>query len=173
MAAKRKTVPTPLHLLEELSDSLLAHLEQACIQAQADTEKLLLKLDKQRGKALEKLENARQGFDEAVAAGKASAQRKAHARIEKFESVLAVLQESDQETRAYLAQLKADIQSSLRLARQYVGKAGEAAAKSLAAREQPAKARARTPRAAATLDAAQQPVRRATARAKPKASAGT
>jgi len=168
MAAKKTTVQTPLHLLQELSRSLLDHLEEAGVQAQADTEKLLLKLDKQRGKAQEKLEAARQSLDSAAAAGKASAQAKARARIEKFELLLEALQASDLETRNYLTQLKADIQESLRLAQQHVGKAGAAAAQAIAAREQPAKPRARAPRAAATA-ARKTPARKAPAKAKPSA----
>ena len=55
MSAKQKPVNTPLHLLQQLSGSLLEHLESACSQALADAEKLLAKLEKQRGKAQEKL----------------------------------------------------------------------------------------------------------------------
>ena len=54
MSAKKKPVSTPLHLLQQLSGSLLEHLEEACSQALADAEKLLAKLEKQRGKAQEK-----------------------------------------------------------------------------------------------------------------------
>ena len=46
--SKNKPVPTPLHLLQQLSQSLLEHLEQACGQALVDAEKLLAKLEKQR-----------------------------------------------------------------------------------------------------------------------------
>ena len=48
MSAKKKPVSTPLHLLQQLSGSLLDHLEDACTQALADAEKLLAKLEKQR-----------------------------------------------------------------------------------------------------------------------------
>ena len=54
MSATKKPVNTPLHLLQQLSGSLLEHLENACSQALADAEKLLAKLEKQRGKAQEK-----------------------------------------------------------------------------------------------------------------------
>lgn len=169
MAAKKNTVQTPLHLLQELSQSLLTHLNEACVQAQADAEKLLLKLDKQRGKAQEKLEVARQGLEKAAAGGKAGAQAKARARIEKLELLLDALKASDLETRSYLAQLKADIQESLRLA-QHVGKAGEAAAQALAAREVSV-AQAKTNRAAKSVSKPA-PAKKAPARvAKPKAQA--
>lgn len=53
MSATKKPVNTPLHLLQQLSGSLLEHLETACSEALADAEKLLAKLEKQRGKAQE------------------------------------------------------------------------------------------------------------------------
>ena len=158
MAAKKNTVQTPLHLLQELSQSLLAHLEEACILAQADAEKLLLKLDRQRAKAQEKLEAARQALEKAAAAGKAGAQAKARARIEKLELLLDALKASDRDTRNYLVQLKADIQDSLRMAQQ-VGKAGEDAAQALAARQEAPKAKA--PRAVKPAEKA--PVKKAPA----------
>lgn len=184
MAAKKNTVQTPLHLLQELSQSLIAHLEEACVQARADAEKLLLKLDKQRAKTQEKLEEARQSLAKAAVAGKAGAQAKARARIEKFELLLDALQASDQDTRNYLTQLKADIQDSLQLAQQHVGKAGAAAAQALADREQPPEARAGQPSAAkpraaqpragksaAAPAASKAPVKKAPARPRAKAAA--
>lgn len=45
MSATKKPVNTPLHLLQQLSSSLLEHLEDACSQALADAEKLLAKLE--------------------------------------------------------------------------------------------------------------------------------
>ncbi|MFP3498280.1 AlgP family protein, partial [Pseudomonas sp. SIMBA_059] len=77
MSAKKKPVSTPLHLLQQLSGSLLEHLEDACSQALADAEKLLAKLEKQRGKAQEKLHNGRLKLQDAAKAGKAKAQSKA------------------------------------------------------------------------------------------------
>jgi ElaB/YqjD/DUF883 family membrane-anchored ribosome-binding protein len=77
MSATKKPVNTPLHLLQQLSGSLLEHLENACSQAMADAEKLLAKLEKQRGKAQEKLHKSRTKLQDAAAAGKAKAQNKA------------------------------------------------------------------------------------------------
>ncbi|ERO62874.1 hypothetical protein P308_31870 [Pseudomonas piscis] len=71
MSANKKPVNTPLHLLQQLSGSLLEHLENACSQALADAEKLLAKLEKQRGKAQEKLHKSRTKLQDAAAAGKA------------------------------------------------------------------------------------------------------
>lgn len=147
--AARNTVNTPLHLLQELSTSLLAHLEEACAQARADAEKLLLKLDKQRAKAQQKLDEARASLEKAAAAGKAGAQAKARARIEKFELLLDALQASDRDTRVYLTQLQGDSEESLRLARQHVGKAADAAARALATREPAPRTRTRAVKAAA------------------------
>ena len=71
MSATKKPVNTPLHLLQQLSSSLLEHLENACSTALADAEKLLAKLEKQRGKAQEKLHKSRTKLQDAATAGKA------------------------------------------------------------------------------------------------------
>lgn len=138
MSANKKPVNTPLHLLQQLSGSLLEHLENACSQALADAEKLLAKLEKQRGKAQEKLHKSRLKLQDAAAAGKAKAQDKAKNAVGELEKVLNSLKDHQTETRAYIAQLKRDAQESLKLA-QGVGKVREAAAKALSTRV-PAKA---------------------------------
>ena len=71
---KKKPVTTPLHLLQQLSHSLLEHLEKACSQALVEAEELLTKLEKQRGKAQEKLHDTRSKLQDAAKAGKAKAQ---------------------------------------------------------------------------------------------------
>jgi chromosome segregation ATPase len=135
MAARKKnTVHTPLHLLQQLSSSLLEHLEAACAQAQIDAEKLLAKLEKQRGKAQEKLHDARLKLEDAAANGKAKAQARTHKRIEELEELFDSLQQRQNETRAYIAQLQADAEESLKLA-QGIGKVKEAATQALAKRE--------------------------------------
>ncbi|WP_296235393.1 AlgP family protein, partial [Pseudomonas sp. UBA4617] len=130
MSAKKKPVSTPLHLLQQLSGSLLEHLEDACSQALADAEKLLTKLEKQRGKAQEKLHTGRQKLQDAAKAGKTKAQTKAHKAIGELEELLDSLKERQTQTRSYIQQLKRDAQDSLKLA-QGVGKVREAAAKAL------------------------------------------
>ena len=127
MAIRKKPVITPLHLLQQLSHSLLEHLEQACSQALVDAEKLLAKLEKQRGKAQDKLHKAGARLEEAAAAGKAKAQAKARASIAELEELLDTLKERQTETRDYILQLKADAEQSLHLA-QGVGKVREAVA---------------------------------------------
>ena len=80
-ASKNPPVTTPLHLLQQLSQSLLEHLEEACSQALVDAEKLLAKLEKQRSKAQDKLHKASARLEEAAAAGKSKAQAKARTSI--------------------------------------------------------------------------------------------
>src|SRR3546814_1574585 len=63
--------------------------ENACSQALADAEKLLAKLEKQRGKAQEKLHKSRTKLQDAATAGKAKAQAKA--RSEEHTSELQLL----------------------------------------------------------------------------------
>lgn len=92
MPAKKKSVTTPLHLLQQLSHSLIEHLDKACSQAVKDAESALAKLQKQRGKAQEKLTKARAKLDEAGSAGKAKAQTKARTRLTELEDSLALLQ---------------------------------------------------------------------------------
>uniref|UniRef100_UPI000370547B AlgP family protein n=1 Tax=Pseudomonas asplenii TaxID=53407 RepID=UPI000370547B len=134
MSATQKPVNTPLHLLQQLSGSLLEHLENACSQALADAEKLLAKLEKQRGKAQEKLHKSRTKLQDAATAGKAKAQAKAKAAVGELEELLDKLKTSQSETRAYILQLKRDAQESLKLA-QGVGRVKEAVTKALSTRE--------------------------------------
>ena len=157
MSAKKKPVSTPLHLLQQLSGSLLEHLEDACSQALADAEKLLAKLEKQRGKAQEKLHTGRLKLQDAAKAGKAKAQTKAQKAVGELEELLDSLKERQTQTRTYIQQLKRDAQDSLKLA-QGVGKVREAAAKALDLRA-----------AKTTKPAAAKPAARSTAAAKPAA----
>ena len=73
MPAKKKSVTTPLHLLQQLSHSLIEHLDKACSQAIKDAEGALAKLQKQRGKAQDKLTKARAKLDEAGSLGESMA----------------------------------------------------------------------------------------------------
>ncbi|HAB01797.1 MAG TPA: transcriptional regulator, partial [Pseudomonas sp.] len=130
MSAKKKPVSTPLHLLQQLSGSLLEHLEEACAQALADAEKLLAKLEKQRGKAQEKLHDGRLKLQDSAKAGKAKAQNKAQKAVGELEELLDSLKDRQTQTRIYIQQLKRDAQESLKLA-QGVGKVREAAGKAL------------------------------------------
>mgnify|MGYP001774693829 CR=1 FL=1 len=85
MPAKKKSVTTPLHLLQQLSLSLIDHLDQACARAIKDAESTLAKLQKQRGKAQDKLTKVRAKLDDAGNAGKAKAQVKARSRLGELE----------------------------------------------------------------------------------------
>ena len=133
MSASKKPVSTPLHLLHQLSGSLLEHLESACSQALADAEKLLAKLEKQRGKAQEKLHKSRLKLQDAAVAGKNKAQNKAKGAVGELETLLDSLKDRQSQTRLYIVQLKRDAQESLKLA-QGVGKVQEAASKALTSR---------------------------------------
>ena len=133
MPAKKNAVTTPLHLLQQLSKSLVVHLEKACTDAQKEAEILLAKLEKQRGKTQEKLIKARAKLDEAGNAGKSKAQSKARSRLAELDDMLALLQSRQNETLSYLADLKRDAEQSLNLA-QGVAQVEKAAAQALASR---------------------------------------
>jgi hypothetical protein len=133
MSAKKNVVTTPLDLLQQLSRSLVEHLEKACNEAQKDTEVLLAKLEKQRGKAQEKLIKARAKLDDADNAGKSKAQTKARAKVAELDDMLALLQARQSETLNYLSELKRDAEQSLNLA-QGVTQVERAAAQALASR---------------------------------------
>ncbi|HCC60458.1 MAG TPA: transcriptional regulator [Pseudomonas sp.] len=183
MPAKKNAVTTPLHLLQQLSKSLVVHLEKACTDAQKDAEILLAKLEKQRGKTQEKLIKARAKLDEAGNAGKSKAQSKARARLAELDDMLALLQARQSETLSYLADLKRDAEQSLSLARG-VTQVEEAAAQALASRSKASPARsATTQRKAAPATTRQAPAKQsssssstaarkpaATTRARPAAS---
>lgn len=132
MPAKKKTVSSPLHLLQQLSRSLVEHLEKACTDARKEAQGLLAKLEKQRGKTRDKLVRARAKLDEAGAAGKAKTQSKARARIDELEEALALLDVRQRETLGYLADLDRDTQQSLKLA-EGIRQVEEAAAQAVAA----------------------------------------
>lgn len=141
MPARKTSVTTPLHLLQQLSSSLVEHLQKACSEAQQDAEMLLAKLEKQRGRTQEKIIKARAKLDESGNAGKAKAQAKARSRLTELDDMLAVLQSRQSETLTYLSELKRDAEQSLQLA-QGVTKVEQAAAQALTARSKPASTRA-------------------------------
>jgi hypothetical protein len=172
----KKAVPTPLHLLQQLSHSLLEHLDNACTQALADAEKLLAKLEKQRGKAQDKLHAAHSKLQLAATAGKAKAQSRAQQGIEELEGLLSALEARQAETRLYIVQLKKDAQQSLKLA-QGVEKVKEAVDKALEARPAPSPATTKAaakPTVSRVLKPAAKPAQpRTRALAKPAAPAKT
>lgn len=133
MPAKKKSVTTPLHLLQQLSDTLIEHLDKACQLALKDAEGTLAKLEKQRGKTQDKLSKARSKLEEAAGAGRAKAQSKARARITELEELMALMQGRQGEMLGYIAELKRDIAQSMHLA-QGVRRVGEDAGKALLVR---------------------------------------
>jgi hypothetical protein len=157
MSAKKNVITTPLHLLQNLSHSLLEHLETACAGALIDAEKLLAKLEKQRGKGQDLLHTARVKLQDAAVAGKSKSQAKSKILIADLEALLDGLQERQAETRAYIAELKRDAEESLKLA-QGIGKVKEAVAKVLSARSaKAAKPVAKAPAKPATKVASKAP----------------
>ncbi|MDO8696866.1 MAG: AlgP family protein [Pseudomonas sp.] len=168
MSAKKNAVTTPLHLLQNLSHSLLEHLENACTGALIDAEKLLAKLEKQRGKGQDLLHTARVKLQDAAIAGKAKSQAKSKLVIADLEALLDGLQERQAETRAYIAELKRDAQESLKLA-QGIGKVKEAVTKVLNARSAKATAVAVKPAAKAAAKPAVKVASKTVAAAKPAA----
>ncbi|MBA1273166.1 AlgP family protein [Stutzerimonas azotifigens] len=162
MPAKKKAVTTPLHLLQQLSSSLIEHLDKACQQALADAEATLAKLEKQRGKADEKLYKARAKLDEATSAGKGKALGKSKAAVAELETLAVTLQTRQGETLSYIAELKRDAEQSLKLA-EGIRQVGEAAGKAIEANRTPAK----------SAPAAKAPASRAAASAKTPASAAS
>lgn len=116
MAAKNTPVRSPLQLLQQLSISLVEHLEKACAQAREEAEDTLAKLEKQRAKAQDKQLKAQARRDEAVKVGKPKAEAKARATLEELEGLLGLLQARQAETLTYLSQLSRDADASLKLA---------------------------------------------------------
>ncbi len=144
MPAKKNSITTPLHLLQQLSHSLVAHLQKACSEAQRDAEVLLAKLEKQRGRTQEKVIKARAKLDEAGEAGKSKAQGKARTRLAELDDMLAVLQARQSETLSYLSELKRDAEQSIKLA-QGITDVEKAAAQALVARDKPEATRSKAP----------------------------
>lgn len=173
MTAKKNPVPTPLHLLQQLSHSLVAHLQKACDDAQKDAQILLAKLEKQRGKTQEKLIKARAKLDDAGNTGKSKAQTKARSKLTELDDMLAVLQSRQSETLSYLAELKRDAEQSLNLA-QGVTQVEKAAAQALASREKSAPSRAATTRGKAPVSASKPATKAASVKkADTRANAGS
>ncbi|MCQ4312502.1 AlgP family protein [Pseudomonas stutzeri] len=177
MPTKKNSVTTPLDLLQQLSRSLVEHLETACNEAQKDTETLLAKLEKQCEKAQEKLTKARVKLDDAGGAGKSKEKTKARAKLVELEGMLALLQARQGETLSYLSELKRDVEQSLNLA-QGVTQVEKAAAQALASRGKQApsptaKAPSKASTSATKPTAKATPAKRPTAKATPKVSTVT
>ncbi|MFD2406752.1 AlgP family protein [Azorhizophilus paspali] len=116
MPIKKSPVTTPLHLLQQLSQSLLVHLEEACSQTLQDAEKALAKLEKQRSKVQEKLHEARAKLQDAALAGKAKAQVRSRKAVDELEPLLDDLKARQAETRDYIVRLRHDTLQALELA---------------------------------------------------------
>ncbi len=103
MPSKKKSHPTPLHFLQAMSEDLVASLETACAQAMSRAESILGKLEKERGKAQEKLHKNRLKLQDAAVAGKAKAQAKARKGVAEMEEILDSLKDRQAQTLQYIA----------------------------------------------------------------------
>lgn len=176
MPAKKKTVSSPLQLLEQLSRSLVEHLEKACADAQKEAQGLLAKLEKQRGKARDKLVRAQAKLDDADAAGKTKTQSKRRARIDELENAVALLDARQREILTYLADLHRDSSQSLKLA-EGIRRVEQAAAQAVAGPAKPTTsatpARSRQSGAAVKAAVSKTTAIKAAAEAKPVVAAVT
>ncbi|PKM29329.1 MAG: hypothetical protein CVV07_11020 [Gammaproteobacteria bacterium HGW-Gammaproteobacteria-11] len=115
MKSKDKVV-TPLHLLQGLTQTLNAHLSEACDQALKDARKALEKLNKQQTK----LEEKRAEAESRLAVKQASDQKGVGKAAEKLtalrqaETELLVVRKS---VEAYTRQLQSDVRQTLRIAK--------------------------------------------------------
>ena len=165
MSANRKSSPvtTPLHLLQQLSQSLLEHLEEACTSAQKDAEKILADHEKQRTKAQDKLHAAREKLEQAIQAGKAKARAKAEASIAELEGLISSLKTRQEDTLAYVAQLKRDAEETLSIAKG-IDQVKAAAADALQRRETDSVKRASSATKASKADAKPAAAKKASAK---------
>lgn len=117
MSSKRASSVSPLNLLQQMSASLVEHLEKACAKADKQASILLGDLEKERGKVQKKLSKARTRLDEAAAAGKSKAHAKAQLLFDELDESLHLLQYRQNELLAYVDKLKSDSARSLELAK--------------------------------------------------------
>ena len=165
MSSKKKSLPTPLHLLQELSGGLVAHLENACAKAMKEAERILGKLEKERGKAQAKLRKNRVNFEKAAATGKSKAQKRAKQSIAELEDMLDGLKDRQTQTLQYITDLKRDAQESISLA-EGVNKVRDAVSKVIHLRNAPpAAAKTVAPKAAVRKAAAAKPAAKPAAKA--------
>ncbi|WP_152529139.1 AlgP family protein [Stutzerimonas azotifigens] len=144
-------------MLQQLSFSLVDHLEKACRQARKDAEQTLARLEKQRVKAQTKQSKLQGRLDEAQQASKPKAEAKARASLDELDELLGLLKTRETQTLAYIQRLERDAGASLDLARG-ITEVGEAAGRALSdassVTDQPAEARPATSRPAASRAAA-------------------
>ena len=143
--AKSTQVGSPLALLQELSDSLLDHLEQACGEVLFNAEKQLRKLDRQLEKLQARIDRRLLQVEEAIAEGRLKARSKLTTEIAGMQELLAELQQDRVALQGYIERLRDEIARTLELSAG-IGAVARAAAVALQAK--PARSRkARQPAA--------------------------
>lgn len=111
-----KSLSSPLALLEELSHSLIAHLERACGEALLNSEKQLRKLDREQEKLQARIDKRLAKLEAAISAGgKAKARSKLTTEIAEMEKLLAELQQDRVALLGYIEQLRSEITRTLEL----------------------------------------------------------
>lgn len=130
MPSKKKTLPTPLHLLKELSDGLVVHLEKACAKALSEAQAGLTRLEIERGKVQEMLQKQHTKLQEAKSLGKTKIETHAKQGMQEAQELLESLKGHQTQVLQYISDLKKDTQESLKLA-EGINKVRDAAAKAL------------------------------------------
>lgn len=113
--SSKKLIKTPLHLLYDLTGSLVSYFEEACIQVQQDAEKALTKLEKQRAKVQQKLITTQAKLEKAKERGKPKAKNKAKNSLSELETIYLQIQKQQAKILDYIALLKKDTTTSLEL----------------------------------------------------------
>ncbi len=166
--AKTSRIGSPLALLQELSDSLITHLEQACGESLVNAEKQLRKLDRQLEKLQARLDKRLLRAEEAIAAGKLKVRSKLATEIAGMQELLAGLQQDHAALLVYIERLRGEITRTLELSAG-IGEVARAAGDALS--EKPVRVR-KTRKPQATLPqpvhaAAEAPVESAPVAARP------
>lgn len=143
-----KLLATPLHLLDELSLSLVTRLENACCSAIAEAESVVGKQDKACVQTQKKLLRARLNLQAAVMAGKTRGQSRTRQRVAELEEKLFSLKEQRAKALQHLAELRRDTEQSMDMA-DGVRQVREAARQAVRKRKVQTVYRAGVPRAAA------------------------
>ena len=116
MQTRKKVLPSPLHLLHELSLGVVEHLESACCKAIAAAETIAGKQDKACMQAQRKLLQARLNLQSVVITGKTRVQARSRKRVAELEEKLFSLKEQRAETLQNLAALRRDAEQSILMA---------------------------------------------------------
>ncbi|MEL0169755.1 MAG: AlgP family protein [Pseudomonadaceae bacterium] len=110
-------VSSPLHLLQTLTRTLNEHLAEACDKAVKDAGKAVEKLQRQQEKLEEKLKQSEEKLAERTAEDPNKAASKTRRKIADLQAALLELKQARKQADSYVAQLKTDVEQTLRLAK--------------------------------------------------------